>query len=194
MKRSIGLVLVVGGLAGAATAQDIYFTWSNDAIDPVGMGDIVTITCEMFFTPDPNHFYYFANSLFDVIGDDIPGTTLSYTDGRYFYFSGTSPGTVSGDDILGIDEFQLPAGFGGGDFSNPISTFFVFEYTVTDDTMRAVTYTSEHFNADIYIDGLGTSVAYNVHVTPTTFWINVPSPSGMALLGLGGLVAVRRRR
>jgi uncharacterized protein (TIGR03382 family) len=196
MKRTVFAVTAVAGLAAAASAQEAFFTWSNDAAGPVGMGDVVTLTLEMSFTPDPG--FGFGSSLFDIIGDDIAGggvlnndETMGY--GRYFQFSGTFNGTVTGDDILGNDEFQLPQAFGGGDPLNPIPNFYVFTYTVTDDTMRTVNYTSMHINADIYQDTFGTSIPYNINVTGTSFDV-IPAPASMALIGLGGLVAVRRRR
>ncbi|MFO0833080.1 MAG: hypothetical protein U0637_14705 [Phycisphaerales bacterium] len=46
-----------------------------------------------------------------------------------------------------------------------------------------------------FANGYGTSAAvtYN-NVTVTLFGVNVPTPGAAALLGLGGLVAIRRRR
>ena len=185
-------VAAVAAIAGAASAQNATFTWYNDAAGPVGMGDVVTIGVEASWDPDPG--FGFASSLFDVIGDDALTQGINHDEtmglGRYFQFAGTFDGTTTGDDIIGIDEFQLPQAFGGGDPTMPITDFYVFEYTVLDDTTRFVTYTSEHANVDIYQDGFGTSAAYNYSAVPTTFEI-IPAPASIALLGLG---LIRRRR
>jgi uncharacterized protein (TIGR03382 family) len=185
----------VAAFAGAASAQDATFTWMNDASGPLGMGDTVRVWVEASWSPDPG--WGFASSLFDVVGDDDAYTQDINHDegqglGRYFQFSGTFDGTTQGDDIIGIDQFQLPQSFGGGDPTQPIPDFYVFEYTVTDTTPRTVTYTSDHANVDIYQDAFGTSEAYNWTAVPTSFDI-IPAPASLALLGLGGLVARRRR-
>jgi MYXO-CTERM domain-containing protein len=198
MRKNTLAVAAVVALAGSAFAQDAFYTWSNDAAGPVHMGDTVTLTLAVQFTPDPG--FGFGSSLFDIIGDDIAGGGDLSNDetaglGRYFQFSGTFNGVVTGDDILGNDEFQLPQAFGGGDPTNPIVNFYVFTYTVTDETARTVSYTSVHDNTDIYQDSFGTSIPYNIHVTGTSFDVApIPAPASMALLGLGGLVATRRRR
>ena len=192
MKNVLALT-AVAGLAAAASAQTVNFVWYNDAAGPVGMGDVVTVWCEMDFSPDPG--FGFTSSLFDVLGDDDAYAQGINNDetlglGRYFQFAGTFNGTVTGDDILGTDEFQLPQAFGGGDPTNPITNFYVFEYTVMDDTMRFVTYDSFHANADVYQDGFGTSLPYDSVTTATSFDI-IPAPASIALLGLG---LIRRRR
>mgnify|MGYP003571908543 CR=1 FL=1 len=185
-------VAAVAAIAGAASAQNATFTWYNDAAGPVGMGDVVTIGVEASWDPDPG--FGFASSLFDVIGDDALTQGINHDEtmglGRYFQFAGTFDGTTTGDDIIGIDEFQLPQAFGGGDPTNPITNFYVFEYTVMDDTMRFVTYDSFHANADVYQDGFGTSLPYDSVTTATSFDI-IPAPASIALLGLG---LIRRRR
>lgn len=196
MRRTICLLLAACSPVYAASAQDAYLTWTNDA-PPSGalLGDTVTLTLELSFTPDPGQG--FARSIFDIIGDsDIQNINHDESQnlGRYYQLSYTSDGATVGDDILGIDEWQLPRGFGGGTPLNPIPDFYVFEYTVTDPDVRAITYTSYHEGVFIYQDAFGTSIPYAMHITPTTFWINIPAPGGMVLLGLGGLVAVRRRR
>ena len=192
MKNVLALT-AVAGLAAAASAQTVNFVWYNDAAGPVGMGDVVTVWCEMDFSPDPG--FGFTSSLFDVLGDDDAYAQGINNDetmglGRYFQFAGTFNGTVAGDDILGTDEFQLPQAFGGGDPTNPITNFYVFEYTVMDDTTRTVTYDSFHYNADVYQDGFGTSEPYDWSTCTTSFDI-IPAPASIALLGLG---LVRRRR
>jgi hypothetical protein len=194
--KQLTMCAVMLGMAGVCQAQDAYFTWSNDSPPGgiIGVGATVILTLEATWTPDPG--FGFGDSLFDIIGDDIDnGGSLNHDEALGFgpYFPGAA-GTTVGDDIIGIDEYQLPQAFGGGDPTNPISLFYTFEYTVVDDEVREVTYTSVHQNADIYQDAFGTAIPYNIHVTPTTFGINIPSPSGVALLGLGGFIAVRRRR
>ena len=193
--RSIFALTAIAGVAGIASAQTANFTWSNDAPGPVAVGDVVTMTLALDFTPDPG--FGFTSSLFDIVTDDddngyAGGINHDETMGlgRYFQFAGTFDGTTVGSDIMRADEFQLPQSFGGGDPTNPIANFYVFEFTVTDDRVRTVTYTSMHDNADVYQDGFGTSVPYDAVVAGTSFDI-IPAPASIALLGLG---LIRRRR
>ena len=186
--------LVATAVASMATATtpEALFCWYNDAAGPVGLGDTVTVWVEASWSPDPG--FGFTSSLFDVLGDDALTQGINHDEtmglGRYFQFAGTFDGTTAGDDILGIDEFQLPQAFGGGDPTHPINNFYVFEYTVLDDTTRTVTYDSFHYNADVYQDGFGTSEPYDWSTCTTSFDI-IPAPASIALLGLG---LVRRRR
>ena len=190
-------VFVIATMAGVASAQDLTLTFSNDAAGLLLMGDTVTVTVAASWTPDPG--FGMSNCLFDINGDDALGQTIDHDEtsglGRYFQMAGTLDGTTTGDDILGIDEFQLPAAFGGGDPTNPITAFYTFTYTVTDDTMRTVTYDASVIAAGVYTDTFGTSIPYAAVITSaTSFDIGVPAPASAALLGLGGLVATRRRR
>jgi hypothetical protein len=103
-------------------------------------------------------------------------------------------GVLIGDDTLGINEWQLPQGLGGGNPLNPIPDFYVFEYSVTDPDARAITYTSLHEDVFLYSVPDGSWARRTTHITPTTFRINIPAPSRVTMLGLGGLLAVHHRQ
>ncbi|MCC7387412.1 MAG: PEP-CTERM sorting domain-containing protein, partial [Phycisphaerales bacterium] len=51
---------------------------------------------------------------------------------------------------------------------------------------------ANHVNNDVYTDTFGSSQGYQ-GVTGSTSFNVVPAPASLALLGLGGLVARRRR-
>jgi hypothetical protein len=202
MKRHAAPSVVVLA-AGIAGAQTVTFTWHSDYDGGfIGLGETIDVWCVAEWDPDPG--FGFASSLFDVVGDDDSyAQELNHDEtqglGRYFRFAGTFDGVTTGDDIIGIDEFQLPGAFGGGDPTNPIGShdhpdwqrpFYRFEYTLTDSTVRVVEYGSVHHNADVYTDSFGSSVGYDVEVVPTFFY-NIPSPGSVVLLTIG---AVRRRR
>lgn len=195
-------------LAGAAGAQEITFQWIADT-SVVTAGETVTLSLMASWDPAEVGF---ASSIFEVFGDDdayaasdaIDVTesdedTLDVFLGRNpsFRMAGTNPPYATGDDITadptGVDVFQLPLAF-NPDFNgdNPIE-LFRFTWVTADDTPRMITYTSIHINADVYIDDFGSSVPYGITVLPASFAV-VPAPASMAVLSLGGMVFVRRRR
>ena len=206
MKTTL-IATAVAGLAAAASAQTITFDWMADKTN-VLPGETVTVTLRASWDPANVGL---ASTLFEIMGDDdafasslgidvtegAGDTQLSFL-GRNpsFRTAGTFPPYVNGDDITadpsGIDTFQLPQQFNGNfNPDNPID-LFKFTWTTSDGTARMVTYTSVHDNADVYTDGLGSSIPYTPTINPVS-WNVVPAPASAALLGLG-MVTIRRRR
>jgi hypothetical protein len=209
MKKQIiaGVVLSVS-VAGAAGAQEITFQWIADK-GVVTAGEAVTLSLMASWDPAEVGL---ASTIFEVLGDDdayAASDTIDVTEsdgdtqvdflGRNpsFRMAGTNPPYVNGDDITadptGVDVFQLPLAF-NPDFNgdNPIE-LFRFTWVTADDAPRMITYTSIHINADVYTDDFGSSVPYGVTVLPASFAV-VPTPASLAVLSLGGMAFVRRRR
>ncbi len=194
MKFGLSLT-VVAGLAAAASAQTLTYSWS---VSDTGNGDGVIEPGEsalltMSGTMDPGATG-FAGSIFDIIGVSNwdTGTVDAYEN---MLDALTGPGNLQGNnDITGIEAFQLPPLFNPQfDASNPI-TLYKITWTPSDYSARTVDVVDgNHLNNDVYTDTFGTSVPYQGVTGRASFQV-VPAPASMALLGLGGLVAGRRRR
>ncbi len=188
-------LIVVAGIAAAASAQGtmtiswtISDTGNGDGILEPGETGVATLWAAM----DPGAVG-FAGSIFDLNGD------ARYADGTHtfdnYLDSLTNDGTDMGNGhIVNIEAFQLPPLFNPNfDASNPIA-LGQLTYTPNSYANGVATFATEnHLNFDVYTDDFGTSVPYTGIVERGQFAI-IPAPASMALLGLGGLVAGRRRR
>ena len=116
-----------------------------------------------------------------------------------------SPGSVNaaGTGVTQIQFGQFPASPELANTLNPVSRMFAMIWTPTSYTNRTVTFSlapaSGNTAASVYLDldgSVGASVYVNLaNVTLGSANIPVaPAPASLALLGLGGLVAGRRRR
>jgi len=188
-------LFVLAGLAAATNAQVMTMSWTvgdtgnNDGVIEPGESAVLT----MFASMDPGRTGY-AGSIFDILGTGNwdTGTVDSYV--NLVDSLSTGPGTLMGNnDIMGIESFQLPPFFNPSfDASNPIAIYAI-TWTPNDYSSRGVALTSaNHANFSVYTDSFGTSVEYEGVVNGARFSV-VPAPASLALLGLGGLVARRRR-
>ncbi len=188
-------VIAVAGIAAAASAQTVTYSWT---VSDTGNGDGVIEPGEsalltMSATMDPGATG-FAGSIYDIIGgmNWDTGSVDSYHNELNAL---TDNGTLQGNgDITTIESFQLPPLF-NGDFiaDNPIELYHI-TWTPNDYSARTVEVgDANHLNNDVYTDDFGTSVSYEGVAGSASFRV-VPAPASMALLGLGGLVATRRRR
>lgn len=184
------------GLAGLASAQGVMtITWAasdtgdGDGVVEPGESAVMTMYAQM--NPGETGF---AGSIYAIGGDAdwAAGTLVSYDN---LLDDLTDDGTLgAGNTITGIESFQLPPLFNPFfDASNPIALYSLV-WTPADYGSRTVTFGStNHLNFDVYTDTSGTSVAYTGEVFPGLIKV-IPAPASMALLGLGGLLGVRRRR
>jgi hypothetical protein len=189
-------LIVVAGIAAAASAQGTkYITWTvgdtgnNDGVIDVGESALLDMWAQM----DPGAVG-FAGSIYDISGDGewAAGTLDSYDN---LLDALTNDGTLGGgNSITNIESFQLPPLFNPNfDASNPIHLYSM-RWTPTSYAGQSVSGSSgNHLNFDVYTDDFGTSVPYTGDVSGFTFRV-APAPASVALLGLGGLVAGRRRR
>jgi MYXO-CTERM domain-containing protein len=188
-------LIAVAGIAAAASAQTLTYSWSvSDTVDGDGIiepGESALLT--MVGTMDPGATG-FAGSIYEVRGVSNwdTGAVASYTNHLKDL---TNDGVLQANgDILAIESFQLPSAFNPNfDASNPI-TLYSITWTPNDYSNRTVEVgDANHLNNDVYTDNFGTSVSYTGVTGGASFQV-VPAPASMALLGLGGLVAGRRRR
>ncbi|MEO1007096.1 MAG: PEP-CTERM sorting domain-containing protein [Planctomycetota bacterium] len=192
MKKAVALV-AVSGIAAAASAQSVVIDVANPTLGP-GESTVVTLSAG------------FGGTDFAIagIGTDFVssvGSTgwsdlalIAPMDGP-----GTSAGAPSATGVDGIIAGQLnfpPAGI-YADPTNPIA-FWQATYTapaVVDDAFTVdLSTATDRF--DVYIDmGAATSESRLGDLVEGSGAISVvPAPASLALLGLGGLAAARRRR
>ena len=184
-------LIAVAGIAAAASAQTITYSWtvSDTELSP---GESAVLT--LWATMDPMPAVGFAGSIYDIMGGANWDTGTISGATNLVDSLATGPGTFeANNDITGIEAFQLPPFFNPSyDASNPIA-LYELTWTPNDYTARTVDVgDANHQNNDVYVDTFGTSVSYD-GVTGSARFNVVPAPASMALLGLGGLVARRRR-
>jgi len=188
-------LIAVAGIAAVASAQTMTYSWSvgdtgnNNGIIEPGESALLTLSAAM----DPGAVG-FAGSIYDITGVAFwdTGTVDSYE--NLVDSLSTGPGTLMGNnDIQGIEAFQLPPFFNPAfDASNPIAIYAI-TWTPSDYTARTVEVAdANHLNNDVYTDDFGSSTGYQGIAGAARFNV-VPAPASLALLGLGGLVARRRR-
>ncbi|MBK7405423.1 MAG: PEP-CTERM sorting domain-containing protein [Phycisphaerales bacterium] len=190
-------LIALAGLAAAASAQTLTYSWTvgdtgnNDGFIDVGESAVLTLWGSM----DPGATG-FAGSIYDIVGDSewSAGTVDSYTN---MLKALTDDGAMQGDNsITGIESFQLPPLFNPNfDASNPIKLYSL-QWTPSAYAGQTVGVgDTNHLNNDVYTDTFGSSVPYTGVAGKASFDVaNVPAPASLALIGLGGLVAGRRRR
>lgn len=198
MKRALA-VLALAGIAGAASAQStINWYWvvgdtgNNDGVISPGENALLSLYAE-FSEPG----LHYAGSIFDILGSANldTGTYVSRGANPKLKELSNGDGVLQGNnDILTADTFQLPEFFNPGlDKSNPIWVYSM-EWMPNDYTARTVSgSTNNHQNHSIYINIYGSSIEFSPTIDGFTFDV-VPAPASLALVGLGGLVAARRRR
>ena len=187
-------LIAVAGMAAVASAQTMTISWmvtdsgNNDGV--IEPGETAALT--MYASMDPGATG-FAGSIYDILGTGNwdTGTVDANIN---FLASLSDDGQLQGNnDITDIESFQLPPLF-NPDFNanNPIALYQIL-WTPSDYSARTVSGETSHINFDVYTDDFGTSEGYRGDVSGFSFDV-VPAPASMALLGLGGLVAGRRRR
>ncbi len=205
MKKAIALFLVAGAASLASAAGVVVVTGVPSAAS-TGPGGSVTVDLYADWSGVTGGLS-FAGFKFDVVGNS--NGTLAGLVGSGFT-QGINNGAASGSNLLDMGGGQLPPGFGGTYNDNPA---YLGSVTYTDGgtavanysvTLAIIDYTAPAGSLNVFIGASGTqsrsSLTSNtgsshlVEFAIGSFDVIIPTPASMALLGLGGLVAGRRRR
>lgn len=185
-------ILAVAGVAAAAAAQSINIDVANPTLNP-GESTMVTLSAGYGGTDYAvaGVGTNFISSVGSTGWSDI--ALIAPMNGP-----GTSGGAGSATGVDGIIAGQLnfpPAGI-YADSSNPIA-FWSATYTASatgDEGVVDLSTQTSRF--DVYVDrmsSLSESRLADIREGAATITV-VPAPASLALLGLGGLAAARRRR
>ena len=195
MKNAIAIA-AIAGLASAATAQSLSVNIDFGATS-INVGETTTVTMTADFTGTGTAYMSVAN--FSLVGDNGLATASGVALGGWNMAAlGAATGSADGAGISGI-KIQQQALFGAVDTT--ASGLLIASWTVTADAAGVLSYSGVDgapfsFGINDADNSFGSPVSYDVSViggerlTITA----VPAPSAMALLGLGGMVAGRRRR
>jgi hypothetical protein len=181
-------ILSIAGLAAAATAQSVTLHFDIDG-DPLGGQDVVadsaswTVYASFTGYSDPAAYFGGFVGSFDASGDGAASNLQNLMAGE-----GTAA-TANGASIETINIFHS-ALLQTNDPANPIA-IFSFD---TSGTTSELSYSASGL-ASVFADGGLFSLPDEfTSVNIISDRLVIPAPGAAAVLGLGGLVATRRRR
>lgn len=127
------------------------------------------------------------------------GLLTSFVDGgNRLRFAGSKNTTETTNVAWGVAAAQQPASLSGSNFVTSLNVT-LFRYSIVlgaghTDSLVASAVQVSNGSVKWYLNNTGTQTLTDTTVTINPGTINIPAPGAMALLGLGGLVAARRRR
>ena len=182
-------MIAIAGLAAGASAQGVTLTFSADASE-VTVGDTITWTVAASFTgfADASAYYGGFVGAFNA-SDNGLGTAGAFM--NMMAGEGT-PQAANGASVEAVNIFNA-ALLGSNDPANPID---IFSFEVVAGAAGSLSYTANGVNTVFPDDGIFTlGEEFAGQTSSDAVTINpIPAPGAVALLGLGGLVAARRRR
>jgi MYXO-CTERM domain-containing protein len=180
-------LLVIAGLATGAVAQGVTLNFTANASE-VNVGDTISWTVSASFTgyPDPSAYYGGFVGTFDA-SDLGLGTAQNFVN----LMAGTgTPAAANGASVTAVNIFNA-ALLQTNDPANPID---IFTFDVVAGSVGVLSYNANGTSTVFPNDGIFT-LGEEAPTTTSSASVNiVPAPGAAALLGLGGLVAARRRR
>jgi uncharacterized protein (TIGR03382 family) len=199
---ALALVVAAGAAHGQMAAEGWIIDVQNPVLAPVGhasglpQSTVITLRAKFDGATD----YAFAAGELDFVANELGIAGTNWTANVLiapFDGTGTSPGVLEADGASGIFPGQLHFPTAGiyADTSNPVAVWRI-EYTATDFTPRFIDLETLTSRFDVYVDATGISrtVAVGSLMEGTGRIQIIPAPATLALGGLAGLVAVRRRR
>ena len=202
MKKGTFALIAVAGLATAVAAQPANptgATYEFTVSNVVSPGNpMATVSLWAVWTDPARDWVFSAMSGGITAGDGVFSNAVN----AHPSAPGSFPGTPAGNVVTGatLGQFHLPPIGFIGERDNPF-LLATYDWTTTDFTIRTVSLDAANIANFIVAEwgpppaGGRTYQMFPQAYSPTTGGIQViPAPSALALLGLGGLVALRRRR
>jgi hypothetical protein len=187
--------MLVGAAACAASAQTMTYFWTvttDDGDTDVTLGERAYLSMWAHMEPEAVGFAGATYDLRGVRNWDTGEVESYYTLLTDLFLHGS---LQENNDIVGVQSFQLPPLF-NPDFvdDNPVELYRII-WSTGDYSPRMVQVgDANHLNNDVYTDEFGTSVPYEGVPGVARFTVGVPGPGAVAVLGIAGLRAGRRRR
>ena len=184
--------LAIAGLATAATAQSVTLHFDLDsnpgdaAVVEAGVGDVLSWTVWASFTGFDNGAYF--GGFVGAFNANNPGAAAVSNIAVLLAGSATTP-MANGGNVENINMFNS-ALLGTDDASNPIA---IFSFN-TSGTDAELSYSANGVTSVFPDGGIFTLPTEFTSVNIISDRLVVPAPGAAAVLGLGGLVATRRRR
>ena len=184
-----GAALGMAAMASASVTPNTYEIRVSNKVSPTEPSTTVEVWAEW----DSDLFYAFAAAEWNLLGDttgDFSGPASAFSD------AGQTDGTPMDGNVTGIvtGQLQFPPGSLFADRSDPILIWSA-TWSTTDFTDRTVDLVTATARYSLYVDDTGLSSDVTSTVIEAVGEIHViPAPASLALLGLGGLAATRRRR
>jgi hypothetical protein len=193
----IAAILVVAGLAAAASAQHVEIG-DAAALLPgqnTGSGALITITGELALGAADVDLY--AINIVDFA--NFSATVASGFDSQLFLFNAAGLGVVANDDAIGANSrISSPLVNANGLYYIAISSYNIDPTSAGGFIFPNTPFTGNNGptgpgggSALTGWSGTGGAGTYEIRFTGTDA---VPAPGALALLGLGGLFAGRRNR
>lgn len=200
--KSFVCMLAVAGLAGSVSAQDYSLSIASGPTSVDTTGSSITITIDIVGDASVGthmlggSFSLETSSSGSVIDMTwIPAAWSSFNDDGGYAGNGDYNPVIFGQIVIpGIPPFDVPAA--GSELGNVIGSFQIVIAADTWFTMDMYLVAQDPFSLEVY--DILTGEAF--HNSDGNLTLNgasisvVPSPSSLALIGLGGLVGTRRRR
>lgn len=185
----VGAVLGLCGLAMATVTPNTYEIRVSNVVSP----SMTSTTVEVYAQWDADLYYAFQDANWNLVGDTTGGFSGPAS---AFVAPGQVGGTPTAGDVMGIVTGQLHVPMGGvfADTSDPI-LIWTGTWSTTDFTPRIVDLFTETDEYRLFSDDTGAFWDVTPTVLEAAGQIQViPAPASIALLGLGGLATLRRRR
>lgn len=163
------------------------------------VGDTVNITVHAEIDPQGGPFLGLGAGQFDInVSDPVAGGGVINNAPPLLglhpdFIAAGNQGTLAGSSITDIVAAQFPP-MGGPFNSGTELELYTFSYTIMEADAREITLNLTEVSSDVYIEPFSVD-GFDSSVSPRVIQAGqIPAPGAMALLAVGGLVGIRRRR